>query len=152
MSGFEKEIESLLKNRSDGKPGGEGELDSEAKALHAANGELMSVIKPLCESYAGVLKNRGRACDYKIMEANIESFPRRRPAAEFYVGLLGVPGLSEYYMRFENDGSGWLLTSRPRLDGNKASRFDSGKIAIKSSDKLSTTVESLIQNFIRLTI
>jgi hypothetical protein len=149
-TGFAKEIERLIggRKKSDGTDDG---LSPEDQALLAANEVLLKQIAPLFDAYSDLLKSKGKMCEVKFHEANIEIFPRRRPSAEFFNGLLGVPGVSDFYFRLENEGDGWILRSRPRLDG-KSTGYDNWQVNIPYSARFASSVETYLQQFIRMTV
>ncbi len=148
-TGFAKEIDRLIGKRKDG--GDADQKSAEDNALLAANEIMVREIVPLFDAYAELLKSKGKKCEVKFHEANIEIYPRRRPSAEFFNGLLGVPGVSDYYLRLENEGDGWILRSRPRLDG-KSTGYDNWHVRIPHSSKFAKDVESFLQQFIRMTV
>ena len=143
---FTKELQSLV-----GRSKKKDAVNQTAERLRAANEMLEAVVKPLFESYADLVRQVGRTCDYKVLPGSSESHPLRSAVADFLVDLSGVPGLSEYYLRFENDGDDiWKVTSRPRLDG-KGLHYDVCEITLPVTDKLPSAIEGTLQQFIRRT-
>jgi hypothetical protein len=150
-AGFDAELDTLLRGRERSAANNDDDLDAEARAVSAANDALEQILQPLFANYAELMEAKGRQCEFKLIEGSAETFPHRRALAEFYFGLLGVPGLSECFIRFESEGDDWLITSRPRLDG-KGSRYDTGKKPLKSSGRFASEAEAALQQFLRLAI
>jgi hypothetical protein len=142
---FSRELQALVGRA----PKKEAE-DQKIEKMRKANQLLDKVIKPLFESYAGMVRQVGRSCEYKILPGSVESYPPRSAVADFLVDLSGVPGLSEYYLRLETEGNGWRVMTRPRLDG-KGQRYEVGEVTLPASDKLPGSIEGALQQFIRLT-
>jgi hypothetical protein len=152
LHGFGRELETLIRDRGPSTASGSGEeIDARARVVSGANQDLRQVIEPLFQNYAEMMESKGRSCEFKVIEGSADSFPPRRPFAEFYFGLLGVPGLSECFIRFEHEEGDWLVISRPALDG-KGSRYDSGKRALKSGQRFARDAEAALQQFLRRAI
>ena len=146
-AGFDREVETLLRTRPRVGAAEAGEAHSSARAVLGANHLLRSgaTFPELRRDDGG----QGTSLRVQVNGGQRESFPAGA-AAEFYFGLLGVPGLSECFIRFESEDGDWLVTSRPRLDG-KGSRYNSGKKAIKN-DRFAHDAEAVLQQFLRLAI
>lgn len=142
---FSREIQALV-----GRTQKKDAIDQTAERLRAANETLETVVMPLFESYAELMRQVGRSCDFKVLPGSAESHPLRSAVADFLVDLSGVPGLSEYYLRLENEGGDWKITTRPRLDG-KGRRYDAGEVTLPVTDKLPAAIEGALQQFIRAT-
>ncbi len=142
---FSRELQALV-----GRSKKKDAVDQRAERLRVANEMLEAVVKPLFESYAGLVRKIGRTCDFKVLPGSFESHPPRSAVADFLVDLSGVPGLSEYYLRLENEGGDWKLTTRPRLDG-KGLRYDVGEITLPVTGKLPAAIEGALQQFLRQT-
>lgn len=142
---FSRELQALA-----GRAEKKAPVDETAEKLRAANATLETVVKPLFEAYAEIVRKAGRSCDFKVLPGSAEGHPLRSAVADFLVDLSGVPGLAEYYLRLENDGGDWRLATRPRLD-RKGRRYDVGEITLPVTDKLPAAIEGALQQFIRLT-
>jgi hypothetical protein len=125
-------------------------VDESIERMRAANDLLDNVVKPLFEEYAEMVRKVGRTCEFKLHAGSAENHPPRSAMADFLVDLSGVPGLSEYYFRLENDGGDWKVSTRPRLDG-KGRHYDVGHLTLPVSAKLPGALEGALQQFIRLT-
>jgi hypothetical protein len=125
-------------------------VDQKADKMRAANELLEGVVKTLFESYSEIVRKAGRSCEFKVLPGASDSYPPRAAVADFLVDLSGVPGLSEYYLRLENDGGDWKVRSRPRLDG-KGRFYDVGEVTLPLTDRLPSAIEGALQQFIRLT-
>jgi hypothetical protein len=142
---FSRELQSL-KGRAQKKEA----VDQNAENMRVANETLESVVKPLFESYAEIVRKAGRSCDFKVLPGASDSYPPRTAVADFLVDLSGVPGLSEFYLRLENDGGDWKVRTRPRLDG-KGRHYEVGEVTLPRTDRLNASIEGALQQFIRLT-
>jgi len=143
---FTREIQSLVgRETKKSKP-----LDESVDRMRVANEALETVVKPLFEAYADMVRQVGRSCEIKVLPGSAESHPRLLAMADFLVDLSGVPGLSEYYLHLENEGGDWQLSTRPRLDG-KGRPYDVGEMTLPAGKNLSAAIEGVLQQFIRLT-
>jgi hypothetical protein len=143
---FSREIQSLVgRDPKKSKP-----VDESVERMRVANEALETVVKPLFETYADMVRQVGRSCEVKLLPGSAESHPRRLAMADFLVELSGVPGLSEFYLHLENEGGDWQLSTRPRLDG-KGRPYDVGEMTLPSGKKLPAAIEGALQQFIRLT-
>lgn len=142
---FSRELQSIV-----GRSKKKEVVDEKAEKMRAANELLEGVVKPLFESYAEIVRKAGRSCEFKVLPGASDSYPPRSAVADFLVDLSGVPGLSEYYLRLENDGGDWKVRTRPRLDG-KGRFYDVGEVTLPVTDRLSSAIEGALQQFIRLT-
>jgi hypothetical protein len=142
---FSRELQAMM-GRSKKKEA----VDQKADKMRVANDLLEGVVKTLFESYAEIVRKAGRSCEFKVLPGASDSYPPRAAVADFLVDLSGVPGLSEYYLRLENDGGDWRVRSRPRLDG-KGRFYDVGEITLPPTDRLPSAIEGALQQFIRLT-
>jgi hypothetical protein len=142
---FSRELQAMM-GRSKKKEA----VDQKADKMRAANDLLEGVVKTLFESYAEIVRKAGRSCEFKVLPGASDSYPPRAAVADFLVDLSGVPGLSEYYLRLENDGGDWKVRSRPRLDG-KGRFYDVGEVTLPLTDRLPSAIEGALQQFIRLT-
>ena len=124
--------------------------DDKFARVEAVNGALEKSFRPLFEAYADIVRKAGRTCDYKVLTGSAESYPMRAAVAEFWLDLTNVPGVAQYFMRFESDGGDWTLVSRPGLDP-KRMRHDSAQISIPNTKNIGANVEGVLQRFIRLT-
>ncbi|MCW5771966.1 MAG: hypothetical protein KIT16_10050 [Rhodospirillaceae bacterium] len=141
---FTREIRALA-GRSDEAANEAGET---AAKLQAANRALERVIAPLFETYAELVQGCGRSCEIKLLPGSTETHPQSAAVADFLVDLQGVPGLSEYYLRLENDGGDWKVLSRPSLLA-KGRRRET-ELVIPPSENLPSAIEGVLQQFIRL--
>jgi hypothetical protein len=144
---FFQEIRSLPGAKGNNKPVAE---ERPVDGMAATNEALEHVIRPLFEAYADMVRKAGRTCDYKVFQGSYESHPPRAAFAEFWLDLTDVPGVAQYFMRFESDGQDWVLLSRPALDRASA-RHETGELVIPADKKLDKNIEGVLQQFIRLT-
>jgi hypothetical protein len=142
---FSRELQALVGRSPKAEP-----PDQKIEKMRKANQTLDKVVKPLFESYADMVRQVGRSCDFKVLPGSVESYPPRTAVADFLVDLSGVPGLSEYYLRLETEGGDWKVITRPRLDG-KGPKYEVGEITLPVTDKLPAAIEGALQQFIRLT-
>ena len=115
---FAREVQALVAGT-----GGAGAKDKSAdliERMNAANDALESVIGPMLEAYAELIRNAGRSAEFKTLEGSAEGFPLRAAVAEFWLDVTEVPGVAQYFLRLESVGDDWTLTSRPALDRKRA--------------------------------
>ena len=124
-------------------------VDDKIERMAAANALLEQTIAPMLEAYAEIVRKAGRSCDFKVLPGSAESFPIRAAVAEFWLDLTEVPGVAQYFMRFECEGAEWRVISRPGL-GRKLNKNESGEMLLAAGKKAGASVEGALQQFIRL--
>lgn len=124
-------------------------VDDKQERMAATNALLEKTVEPLFEAYAEMVRKAGRSCDYKIAAGSAESFPTRVAVAEFWLDLTEVPGVAQYFMRFECEGGDWRVISRPGL-GRKLGLHQSSEITLHSGKNTPASIEGALQQFIRL--
>ena len=144
---FFREMRALVASTG-AKPAKPALADDRIERMSETNHALDTVIGPLLEAYAEIVRKAGRTAEFKTLHGAADYFPVRAAVAEFWLDMTEVPGVAQYFMRMESDGGDWTVTSRPGLDRQR-SRHESGQIAIPASKKLAHTVEGALQHFIR---
>lgn len=124
-------------------------VDDKASRMAAMNELIENTLTPLFESYAQIVRKAGRSCDYKLLAGSTDSFPVRAASAEFWLDLTEVPGVAQYFIRFEFDGNEWRAHSRPGI-GRKLNRHESAEIILPAGKRMGETFEGVLQQFIRL--
>jgi len=124
-------------------------VDDKKERMAATNALLENTIAPMLEAYAEIVRKAGRSCDFKVLPGSAESFPMRAAVAEFWLDLTEVPGVAQYFMRFECEGAEWRVISRPGL-GRKLNRNESGEMVLAAGKRAGESVEGALQQFIRL--
>jgi hypothetical protein len=124
-------------------------VDDKIERMAAVNAVLEDTIAPMLEAYAEIVRKAGRSCDFKVLPGSAESFPTRAAVAEFWLDLTEVPGVAQYFMRFECEGAEWRVISRPGL-GRKLNKNESGEMLLAAGKKAGASVEGALQQFIRL--
>ena len=124
-------------------------LDDKASRMAATNDLIENTLTSLFETYAQMVRKAGRSCDYKLLAGSVESFPIRSASAEFWLDLTEVPGVAQYFIRFEFDGDLWRALSRPGI-GRKLNKHESAEIVLPPGQKTGETIEGVLQQFIRL--
>jgi hypothetical protein len=123
--------------------------DDKAGRMAATNELIENTLTPLFETYAQMVRKAGRSCDYKLLAGSTDSFPVRAASAEFWLDLTEVPGVAQYFIRFEFDGNEWRALSRPGL-GRKLNKHESAEIVIPAGKRMGENIEGVLQQFIRL--
>jgi len=124
-------------------------VDDRAARMDATNELIEKTLTPLFEAYADMVRKAGRSCDYKLLPGSVESFPTRAAVAEFWLDLTEVPGVAQYFIRFECEGSEWRVVSRPGI-GRKLRLHQSGEMTLPAGKRMGETIEGVLQQFIRL--
>jgi hypothetical protein len=124
-------------------------VDDRQSRMAATNELIEKSLTPLFETYAEMVRKAGRSCDYKLLTGSAETFPNRVAVAEFWLDLTEVPGVAQYFIRFECDGDEWRVISRPGL-GRKLRKHESGETTLPAGKRMGETIEGVLQQFIRL--
>ncbi len=124
-------------------------VDDRAARMDATNELIEKTLTPLFETYAEMVRKAGRSCDYKLLAGSVESFPTRSAVAEFWLDLTEVPGVAQYFIRFECEGGEWRVISRPGI-GRKLKLHQSGEMTLPAGKRMGETIEGVLQQFIRL--
>jgi len=124
-------------------------VDDKATRMAATNELIETTLTPLFETYAQMVRKAGRSCDYKLLAGSTDSFPVRAASAEFWLDLTEVPGVAQYFIRFEYDGDEWRALSRPGI-GRKLKKHESAEIVLPVGKRMGETIEGALQQFIRL--
>lgn len=125
-------------------------VDDKLQRMAAANAVLEETIAPMLEVYAEIVRKAGRSCDFKVLPGSAESFPTRSAVAEFWLDLTEVPGVAQYFMRFECEGAEWRVISRPGLGRKLTNKNESAEMVLAAGKKAGASVEGALQQFIRL--
>ena len=122
--------------------------------LAGAEATIEHLLKPLFRGYAALLRERGIPCDCSFSANAREgqpNFVRRYAWATFLIGGGDLPGVSDSYLRFENDGGGWQVVARPAINkhvqlGNMSREF------LLVNDTLKAAVEAKLQLYLRIAL
>ena len=119
--------------------------------LAGAEATVEHLLKPLFRAYAAMLRERGIPCDCSF-SANAgdgqPNFVRRFAWATFLVGGGELPGVSDSFLRFENDGGGWQVVARPAI--NKHVQLgNSSREWLLVSDTMKAAIEVKLQLYLK---
>lgn len=145
---FVETIDKRLAKRAPAVDPAEAQREAELAGAEATVEHLM---KPLFRAYAAMLRERGFACDCSFSANAAEgqpNFVRRFAWATFLIGGSDLPGVSDSFLRLENDGGGWQVVARPAI--NKHVQLgNSSREWLLVSDTLKAAIEVKLQLYIK---
>lgn len=150
----ERFVEAIDKQLAKRAPDVDPAEAARAAELAGAEATIEHLLKPLFRGYAGLLRERGIPCDCSFSANAREgqpNFVRRYAWATFLIGGGDLPGVSDSYLRFENDGGGWQVVARPAINkhvqlGNMSREF------LLVNDTLKAAVEAKLQLYLRIAL